>query len=84
MERISVIAALMLLTSSASADWYGDWWNNVYHQRIEREQYDKIRSEEEDRCAAKLRWYKERVEKKPNSEYYQYKLEKWRNKCGVE
>lgn len=88
MERTTIIAVLVLFASSAFAmdggknvDWYQDWWNNVYEQRIEKEQYQRIEDEAQTRCRTKIRWYEEKVKRYPKSEYYAYKLEQWRSKC---
>lgn len=79
-----MIFAPSVLAMGGDATWYGDWWNNVYELRIEKEQYEKIKEEEKDRCSAKIRWYEEKVQEDPKSEYYKYKLEQWRSKCPSE
>lgn len=61
--------------------WVKDWWDNVYELRIEKEQYQKIQEEQQDRCGTKLKWYRDKVREDPTSEYYKYKLETWQDKC---
>ena len=88
MERISILIAALILTTSVvlaadgkSGTWYNDWWSNVYEQRIEREQYEALKGELKNRCSTKLQWYAKKARENPKSEYYKFKLEQWKRKC---
>lgn len=88
MVRTAIIVIALLFspaalapTTVAESGWVGDWWNNVYEQRIDKEQYQQIEKQETNKCDTKIAWYTKLVKKNPNSEYYKYKLEQWQQKC---
>jgi hypothetical protein len=86
MEKLSIIILMLFSTATYAAsggdsNWYGDWWENVYEIRVEKEQYEAIQQEHDDQCSARIRWYEQKVDENPTSEYYLYKLEEWYDKC---
>ena len=86
MVRTLIFVCLLVLPITASSDggnrWFRDWWDNVYQQRIEKQQYQQIQSEELTKCDTKLRWYDEMTQRHPKSDYYRDKLEDWQGKCA--
>lgn len=89
--RIILIAllALSLPAAASGSSWFGsswfrDWWDNVYQQRIEKEQYRKLKEKEKSRCEYKIEWYTKQVQENPRSDYFQYKLDDWKRRCSVD
>lgn len=84
-QRIVFIVLLVLSFSVVAADgstWFDDWWDNVYQQQIEKEQYKQIKEKEKSRCKYKIEWYTKKVQENPQSEYFRYKLDDWKRRCS--
>lgn len=84
MARSIILLVLLMLSTPANAmgkQWVEDWWDNVYEQRIDKEQYEELRREAKEQCDTKLEWYQQKLDEKPSSEYYQYKLDTWKERC---
>jgi len=58
-----------------------DWWENVYQTRIKSKQYEQIKTESLDQCSTKISWYSGKILERPNSIFYQQKIEKWNDRC---
>lgn len=83
-HRSIIFVSLFVIASSANAmgkQWVDDWWDNVYEQRVEKEQYEELKEQMDNECSTKIEWYERKVEEKPSSEYYQYKLDSWKERC---
>ena len=78
-----LIPVVLLMSSTATAEggWVQDWYSNVYEQQVAPQQQQIIMEEELGECAAKLHFYRGKVAEDPDSEYFQYKLEKWTERC---
>jgi len=70
------------MASDGSGSWVNHWWENVYQKQVEPTQLEQIRKREINQCQSKLQEYRAMVDKHPKSEYYQYKLEQWKEKCN--
>ena len=79
--RAITLILLLFSTPLVASSWVNDWYENVYEQRIAPQQQQQIVDENLTRCEHKLQLYKRKVAEKPESEYYQYKLEDWTKKC---
>lgn len=87
-RTLALISLFLTLTITPSVlamgsgnTWTSDWWNNVYEQRIEPEQYNEIKKKEKNRCGYKIEWYTKKLKENPNSDYYKFKLEDWKKRC---
>ena len=87
MAKFKLLIPILFLFSSATfgmsgdGGWVQDWWGNVYEQQVAPQQQQIIMEEELGECAAKLHLYRQKVAEDPDSEYFQYKLDKWTERC---
>lgn len=58
-----------------------DWIRNIYEMRIRRDAYDRVQQQTDNQCDTKILWYKQEVDKYPESEYLKGKLETWTERC---
>ena len=79
--RAITLILLLFSTPLTASSWVNDWYENVYEQKIAPQQQQQVIDESLTKCQEKLRLYKRKVVEDPNSDYYQYKLETWTNKC---
>lgn len=79
---LTILLTFSLVSSAAGGGWVKDWWNNVYEQKIEKQQYREVLQAEKNKCSTKIKWYEQKLDEQPKSEYYQYKLEHWQDKCS--
>ncbi len=66
------------LEQHEAGQWVNDWWAN--DRKIEMNK--NLTRTGKMRCRQKLTYYAYRLDKKPKSEYFTRKLEKWIDKCG--
>lgn len=60
--------------------WVRDWWENAYEIQIKKD----MKGEEKITCKEYLVRYAKKLEEKPDSEYYQMKMDKWVKRCSKE
>lgn len=60
----------------------GKWVNDSWKDAVQTKMRTNLDKEQQVRCDKKLKYYTAKFNKKPNSEYYKSKLEKWTKRCG--
>jgi hypothetical protein len=88
MGRIIIAILMLVSTFTVLADgitqeqqkagkWVQENWDTVIEAQIDK----NLDEEQQARCEKKLKYYSKKLEKKPDSKYYLFKLEKYLKRC---
>ena len=87
MDKLIILLMISVFSTSIHAEtgtWVGQWWENVYEQRIAPSEYQQLQQKTATKCEQKILWYTNKLKQNPSSEYYKYKLRSWNERCKEE
>ncbi len=71
--------AAQVIEQQKAGQWVNEWWENGRKLEMKKDLTRTGRM----RCTQRLTYYSHRLSKKPDSEYYKRKIDKWVSKCSV-
>lgn len=70
-----------IVNAGEPGDWVDEWWNDTYKQNIQQEHKLQSEQREQLKCDRMIVHYQQHLKEDPNSDYYRWKLELWKNRC---